>query len=71
MSAADTADRSRRRRSPPAGHRGRIEVVEFGTRFLLVSGWVTGRGPRAGRRHLASRCPMAARYPVGSFLPPA
>ena len=54
---------------PAAGHRGRIEVVEFGTRFLLVSGWVTGPGrPCARRRHLAR--PARWQHVSGRRLPP-
>ncbi|TDH61333.1 glycosyltransferase [Dankookia rubra] len=53
---------------PAAGHRGRIEVVELGTRFLLVSGWVTGPEGRAPSAAISLALPDGRAHPVGGFL---
>src|SRR6478752_7310344 len=53
---------------PAAGHRGRIEVVELGSRFLLVSGWVTGPEGRAPSAAISLALPDGTAYPVGGFL---
>ncbi|WP_431269850.1 hypothetical protein [Dankookia sp. P2] len=53
---------------PAAGHRGRIEVVELGTRFLLVSGWVTGPEGRAPSAAISLALPDGSSHTVGGFL---
>ncbi|MFC7476952.1 glycosyltransferase family 2 protein [Dankookia sp. GCM10030260] len=67
MSAAESAAHVAPPR-PTAGHRGRIEVVEFGARFLLVSGWVTGPEGLAPSAAISLALPDGVAHPVGHFL---
>lgn len=49
-------------------HRGRIEVVETGSRFLLVSGWAAAPDGRAPSVAISLGLPDGTLHPVGGFL---
>ncbi|TCZ56588.1 glycosyltransferase family 2 protein [Roseicella aquatilis] len=67
MSAVETAPRG-----PSAaraeGHRGRIEVVEIGSRFLLVSGWVAGPEGTTPAAAVSIALPDGSAHQVPGFL---
>ncbi|MDO9708298.1 glycosyltransferase family 2 protein [Paracraurococcus lichenis] len=64
MSAAQSAILS----ASAEGHRGRIEAVEIGTRFLLVSGWVAGPQGGAPGVAIALDLPDGSTRPITRFL---
>ncbi|MBK1658266.1 glycosyltransferase family 2 protein [Paracraurococcus ruber] len=66
MSAAEAEALSRAAHVP--GHYGRIEAVEIGTRFLLVSGWVAGPEGSTPSEPIALGLPDGTRFAVTRFL---
>ncbi|MCB4821012.1 glycosyltransferase family 2 protein [Roseicella aerolata] len=67
MSAAGTAP-LRATPARAAGHRGRIEAVELGSRFLLVSGWVSGPEGSTPSAAISLSLADGSTHPIGRFL---
>lgn len=64
MSASEALDQLPLR----ADHRGQIEAVEIGSRFLLVSGWVAGPDGSTPSAAITLSLPDGSAYPVTRFL---